>query len=441
MLLRSLMGADIDSMLLEAQVVFLSPVEGRRAVDEEEVDATMSAILNQGCPLKLFANIQRAALTPSCWARRGGTLGGDLEDRRQTASYESVLIAPFIHTATELSFLKEHEPGRLEYGSGEEGVTQSTLAGSGNGEHTIHITSLLFERGSVFISTAEQSGGQRPFLRTPRKSSNTTHTDCTPRWFMGYLADVRRLFNLCFTELPSRMNFRTAGSVRSPGIKAPTACSQRESQKASQGSSTKTERREERGERREERGGRDRNKMGQIWLSANIYSLITHALCVITVSHKPHLFGLAAGRSQQERVENVFSSQEEAVAVLVQEDGGKRELTMVAAEDRRPVGGQQNPSQPPYGGASTSVSNGPEGRSPTASSSQAAATCGGASGFTGSVKPIVACRPRHFKDADAVAFFWDVFTSPMFHFVKSERCRAEFLIPDLPEPIKTRRMA
>lgn len=36
------------------------------------------------------------SLTPSCWARQGGTLGSDLRDCRETASYESVLIAPFI---------------------------------------------------------------------------------------------------------------------------------------------------------------------------------------------------------------------------------------------------------------------------------------------------------------------------------------------------------
>ena len=55
----------------------------------------------------------------------------------------------------------------------------------------------------------------------------------------------------------------------------------------------------------------------------------------------PHLFGLAAGGSQHERVQDVFPSQEEAVTVLVQEDGGERELAVMAAEDRRPVGGQQ----------------------------------------------------------------------------------------------------
>lgn len=56
---------------------------------------------------------------------------------------------------------------------------------------------------------------------------------------------------------------------------------------------------------------------------------------------KTHLFGLAAGRSQQERVQDVLPSQEEAVAVLVQEDGGERQLAVVAAEDGRAVGGQQ----------------------------------------------------------------------------------------------------
>lgn len=56
---------------------------------------------------------------------------------------------------------------------------------------------------------------------------------------------------------------------------------------------------------------------------------------------KAHLFGLAAGRSQQERVQDIFPSQEEAVTVLIQEDGGKRELAMMTTEDRRPVSGQQ----------------------------------------------------------------------------------------------------
>jgi len=47
---------------------------------------------------ELFANIQRARFDPLLLgqARRGGTLGGDRADRRETASYESVLIAPFI---------------------------------------------------------------------------------------------------------------------------------------------------------------------------------------------------------------------------------------------------------------------------------------------------------------------------------------------------------
>lgn len=56
---------------------------------------------------------------------------------------------------------------------------------------------------------------------------------------------------------------------------------------------------------------------------------------------KPHLFRLAAGGSQQQRVQDIFSSQEEAVTVLIQEDGGKRELAMVTAEDRGSVGRQQ----------------------------------------------------------------------------------------------------
>ena len=33
---------------------------------------------------------------PPCWEREGGTLGCDLEDRRETANYESFLMAPFI---------------------------------------------------------------------------------------------------------------------------------------------------------------------------------------------------------------------------------------------------------------------------------------------------------------------------------------------------------
>lgn len=56
---------------------------------------------------------------------------------------------------------------------------------------------------------------------------------------------------------------------------------------------------------------------------------------------KPHLFRFTAGGSQQERVDDIFPSQEEAVPVLVQEDGGKRELAMVAAEDGRSVCGQK----------------------------------------------------------------------------------------------------
>lgn len=56
---------------------------------------------------------------------------------------------------------------------------------------------------------------------------------------------------------------------------------------------------------------------------------------------KAHLFGLAAGRSQQEGVENVLPSQEEAIAVLIQEDGSEGELAVVTAEDGRSVGGQQ----------------------------------------------------------------------------------------------------
>lgn len=60
-----------------------------------------------------------------------------------------------------------------------------------------------------------------------------------------------------------------------------------------------------------------------------------------TCAKKTHLFGLAAGGSQQERVEDVLPSQEEAVAVLVQEDGGERQLAVMAAEDGRAVGGQQ----------------------------------------------------------------------------------------------------
>lgn len=53
-----------------------------------------------------------------------------------------------------------------------------------------------------------------------------------------------------------------------------------------------------------------------------------------------HLFGLAAGRSQQEGVENVLPSQEEAIAVLIQEDGSEGQLAVVTAEDGRSVGGQ-----------------------------------------------------------------------------------------------------
>lgn len=55
----------------------------------------------------------------------------------------------------------------------------------------------------------------------------------------------------------------------------------------------------------------------------------------------PHLFGLAAGGSQQERIQHIFASQEEAVAVLVQVDGGHSELAVMAAEDGRAVGRQQ----------------------------------------------------------------------------------------------------
>lgn len=54
-----------------------------------------------------------------------------------------------------------------------------------------------------------------------------------------------------------------------------------------------------------------------------------------------HLFRLTAGGSQQERIQHVFPSQEEAVAVLIQVDGGQGELAVMAAEDGRAVGGQQ----------------------------------------------------------------------------------------------------
>lgn len=55
----------------------------------------------------------------------------------------------------------------------------------------------------------------------------------------------------------------------------------------------------------------------------------------------PHLFRLTAGGSQQERIQHVFPSQEEAVAVLIQVDGGQGELAVMAAEDGRAVGGEQ----------------------------------------------------------------------------------------------------
>lgn len=54
-----------------------------------------------------------------------------------------------------------------------------------------------------------------------------------------------------------------------------------------------------------------------------------------------HLFGLAAGGSQQERVQDVLPSEKEAVAVLVQVDGGECQLAVMAAEDGRAVGGLQ----------------------------------------------------------------------------------------------------
>lgn len=54
-----------------------------------------------------------------------------------------------------------------------------------------------------------------------------------------------------------------------------------------------------------------------------------------------HLFRLTAGGSQQERIQHVFPSQEEAVAVLIQVDGGQGELAVMAAEDGRAVGGEQ----------------------------------------------------------------------------------------------------
>lgn len=55
----------------------------------------------------------------------------------------------------------------------------------------------------------------------------------------------------------------------------------------------------------------------------------------------PHLFRLTAGGSQQEGIQHIFPSQEEAVAVLVQVDGGQSELAVMAAEDGGAVGWEQ----------------------------------------------------------------------------------------------------
>lgn len=55
----------------------------------------------------------------------------------------------------------------------------------------------------------------------------------------------------------------------------------------------------------------------------------------------PHLFRLAAGGSQQERIQHIFPSQKEAVAVLVQVDGGQSQLAVMAAEDGGAVGWEQ----------------------------------------------------------------------------------------------------
>lgn len=63
--------------------------------------------------------------------------------------------------------------------------------------------------------------------------------------------------------------------------------------------------------------------------------MILNTQCIkILCVQKPHLLGLAAGRSQHERVQNVFPSQEEAVTVLIQEDSRKKELAMMTTEDR-----------------------------------------------------------------------------------------------------------
>lgn len=59
------------------------------------------------------------------------------------------------------------------------------------------------------------------------------------------------------------------------------------------------------------------------------------------VSKTTHLFRLTAGGPEQERIQHIFPSQEEAITVLVQVDGGQGELAVMAAEDGWAVGGEQ----------------------------------------------------------------------------------------------------
>lgn len=80
-----------------------------------------------------------------------------------------------------------------------------------------------------------------------------------------------------------------------------------------------------------------------LWLYINLgkitlfLSFLLKLFCVL----KPHLFRFTADRTQHERVQDVFPSQKESIAVLIQKDGTKWELAIVPTEDGWPVGGDQ----------------------------------------------------------------------------------------------------
>lgn len=54
-----------------------------------------------------------------------------------------------------------------------------------------------------------------------------------------------------------------------------------------------------------------------------------------------HLFGVQVGMVQSQRVQDVFTPQEQAVMVLIQKHSAQGKLTMVTTEDRGPVGGHE----------------------------------------------------------------------------------------------------